>query len=414
MTMRLQGSAAAEWRQHWLVVLAAGFGISLATVHLYSIGVMLAPIEQEFGWSRAQITSGLLVSSVFGVIFSPFMGFAIDRFGARRIAIIGTIFLSCALASLSLAASDIRSWWILWTFVATATLFTKPTVWAAGVSSLFASGRGLALSITFAGSGIGSALTPLLTFHLIEHFGWRAAYIGLACFWGGIAIPLTVFLFVSAKDLQRRGGDAAGRPAMAVTGLSPREGLTSFVYIRLALAAVALSLAATAVISNVVPILTSAGLTRESAATIASAVGISTIVGRLSGGYFLDRFNAGRIAAICAALPIASCLLILALPGDVLASLVAVSILGLAFGAEYDAVGYLASRLFGMRSFGVLFGTIIGLLTFVGGMGPTLANHAYDVTGSYELVLRGFIPCALLSSLLFLTLGPYPDFEQAR
>lgn len=411
--MRLEGSAAAEWRQHWPVVLAAGFGISLATVHLYSIGVMLAPIEQEFGWSRAQITSGLLVSSVFGVIFSPFMGLAIDRFGARRIAIVGTILLSCALASLSLATSDIRSWWMLWTFVATATLFTKPTVWAAGVSSLFASGRGLALSITFAGSGIGSALTPLLSYYLIEHFGWRVAYIGLACFWGGIAIPLTLFLFMSAKDLHRRGNEAASKPPMAVTGMSPREGLTSFVYMRLALAAVALSLAATAVISNAVPILTSTGLARECAATIASAVGISTVIGRLSGGYFLDRFNGGRIAAICAALPMTSCLLLLALPGDAMASLVAMSILGLAFGAEYDSVGYLASRLFGMRSFGVLFGTIIGLLVFAGGIGPLLANYIYDVTGSYELVLWGFIPCALLSSLLFLTLGPYPDFEKA-
>ena len=66
-----------------------------------------------------------------------------------------------------------------------------------------------------------------------------------------------------------------------------------------------------------------------------------------------------------------------------------------------------------MRSFGVLFGTIIGLLAFVAGIGPMLANHVYDVTGSYVLVLWGFIPCALLSSLLFLTLGPYPDFETA-
>jgi len=413
MTMRLQGSASAEWRQHWPVVLASGFGISLATVHIYSIGVMLAPIEQEFGWSRAQITSGLLVSSVFGVILSPFMGFAIDRFGARRIAITGTILLSAALASLSLATPDIRSWWFLWTFVATATLFTKPTVWAAGVSSLFSSGRGLALSITFAGSGIGSALTPLLSYHLIEHFGWRAAYIGLACFWGGIAIPLTAFLFVSAKDIHRRDSEAETKPLLVVTGMSPREGLTSFIYIRLALAAVALSLAATAVISNVVPILTSTGLSREAAATIASAVGIATIIGRLSGGYFLDRFNGGRIAAICAALPIPSCLLLLAFPGNAIASLAAVSILGLAFGAEYDSVGYLASRLFGMRSFGVLFGTIIGLLAFVGGTGPMLANYVYDVTGSYELVLWGFIPCALLSALLFATLGPYPDFETA-
>ena len=118
--------------------------------------------------------------------------------------------------------------------------------------------------------------------------------------------------------------------------------------------------------------------------------GVSTIVGRLSGGYFLDRFNAGRIAAICAALPIASCLLLLALPGDAVASLAAVSILGLAFGAEYDSVGYLASRLFGMRSFGVLFGTIIGLLCgYFRGFIDAILRPLMELIWSFPPVILG-------------------------
>ncbi len=414
MTGKLNGPAMAEWRQHWKVVAAAGAGISLATVHAYSIGVMIAPLEKEFGWSRAEISSGPSVAATIGGLFSPFMGLAIDKFGARRIGVFGVFAVCAALMGLSTTTNNIWTWWSLWIVVAAATLFAKPTVWAAGVSSLFDSGRGFALAATLSASGLGSALSPLIAYHLIEHFGWRGAYIGLALIWGFIAIPLVLLFFTSASDRRRTDKSAIVSKRAIGPGLTPKQGLTSFVFLKLCIAAVALSIAATSCMTNIVPILSFTGIGRATAVEIAGVAGISTVIGRLSGGLLLDRFNAGRVAAVCAASPILSCLLLIAFPGNVPASIAAVFILGVAFGSEYDAVAYLTSRLFGMRSFGTLFGTIMGLLIFAGGQGPLLANFVYDRTGSYFPVLWGFIPIALLSSTLFLCLGPYPSFEAPK
>lgn len=71
-----------EWR-HWPALLASTLGITLAMMYVYSLGVMIAPLEAQFGWTRAQITSGPMVLAVLCLFLAPVMGLAIDRFGSH-------------------------------------------------------------------------------------------------------------------------------------------------------------------------------------------------------------------------------------------------------------------------------------------------------------------------------------------
>src|SRR3981081_4619125 len=61
-------SAFGEWRRGWLVVLASTIGLGIGTSHVYTMGIFITPLEHEFGWSRAQLSSGLMANSVIGVI----------------------------------------------------------------------------------------------------------------------------------------------------------------------------------------------------------------------------------------------------------------------------------------------------------------------------------------------------------
>lgn len=137
-------------------------------------------------------------------------------------------------------------------------------------------------------------------------------------------------------------------------------------------------------------------------------------VGRLSGGYMLDRVNGSLVGGVSVALPIVPALLLLAYPGDVTIAAVAVLVLGLSLGIELDAVAYLSTRHFGMCNFGVLFGTISGLLALATGLGPFFVSLVYDNTKSYDLALIAYIPLALLASALFFSLGRYPTFDPAE
>lgn len=383
-----------------------------ASSTVYSLGVFMEPLEQEFGWSRAEISSGLTISSVVSVFSAPLMGLVIDRVGARRIAILGITLFCAAFACFSLATPSLWVWWGLWLLYACSAATMKPTVWASGVSSMFLKGRGLALSLMLCGTGLGSSLTPIVGNYLIDAFGWRAGYVGLAAFWFVLVGPAVFVLFTSAQDLRRSKPDTAPAAATLV-GVSARDGLLSWRFVRLAGAGFLAALAVVSFVANLVPIMTSQGLQRQQAANLAGLVGLATVTGRLIGGYLLDRVNGNVVGAVSLLFALAASILILVWPGSAIVSAVAVLLLGLALGAELDCVAYLTTRHFGMRSFGVLFGTISGLLALATGLGPLLVSLTYDISGSYEMVLIAYVPLTLLASLCFLSLGRYPEFQHS-
>lgn len=400
----------AEWRAGWPVVIASFGGTALASMYAYTMGVLIAPIEAEFGWSRAQISSGFFIISLFSVTLSLFMGMLIDRVGPRRIAIIGVLVYGAALALLSQATPNIYLWWSQWALVALGILCVKPTVWVVAVSSLFVASRGLALAVVLSATGFVSFVMPTLTLAILKASDWRVTYVALGVGGAALVLPLVLIFFRSPAD----GGRAAPAKQVLGSGMSLREGLLSRSFLLLAAGGFVFSLSSVALTLNMVPILTAGKLGVEAAATTAGAIGIAQIVGRLSGGYLLDRFNARIVAAVSVSFPVVTCALLLAFPGDAAAALVAVVFLGLAAGAEMDAIAYLSAKYFGLHNFAALFGAFFGIVTLGFGIGPMLANAVYDRTGTYDPVLWGIMPAALLAAFLFLMIGPYPEAPNAH
>lgn len=403
-------TATREWSQGWTLVMAAAFGMALSSVGVYMVGVFIDPLEKEFGWSRASISAGLMMLSVIGVSSAPFIGILVDRLGPRRIGVLGVTAYCLCIASLCFTTSSIWSWWGLWLLFACAAAGIKPTIWTAGVSSMFNKGRGLALSAVLCGTGLGSSLTPLVSNWLIDHYGWRMAFAALGLFWGVIVIPPVFFFFSSAKDRQRTKATPDTAP-LVLTGLGVREGLLSVTFAKLAIAAFVTSLVVVSFVSNLVPILSSKDISRGEAAGIAGIVGMTTVFGRLTGGYLLDRISGSLVGGFSVSLPIIPALLLLFFPGDTTVAFVSALVLGLSLGIELDAVAYLSTRHFGLRNFGVLFGTISGLLSLSTGLGPLLVNIVYDQTQSYDVALIAYIPLCMLAAVMFFTLGRYPVFE---
>jgi predicted MFS family arabinose efflux permease len=396
-----------EWEQHWYVLLPCIVGIMLASVQGYSLGVMIGPIEREFGWPRAEIASGSFIIACIALIVAPMVGIGVDRFGPRRIALIGVILFGAALAFISTTSSNVWSWWTRWAFLGVANMFILPLVWTAAINSLFVRNRGKALAIALCGTSLGATFVPALTNAMVESWGWRQAYIGLGV--GGAVLlgPLAFFLFRGAAD---RGSRAE---SVAFSGYSARQGFANPAFLKLAGAAFVFSIASCALTSNGVPVLIAQGFSPRSAAATVALIGIGSLIGRLGGGILLDRFDAKKVAAASVLAPVVTVILLLLFPGQAWPAGTACLVLGLSIGTEVDACAYLAARHFGMRSFGTLFGTINGLLLFGTGFSPLASNYVYDVTRSYNLVLWALIPLCVMAALLFLALGRYSAFAEA-
>ena len=396
-----------EWSAGWPAVLAATLGVSLTTLYVYSTGALMQPIQRDLGWTRTQITAGLTAATTAAAVIGPGVGAAVDRFGSRALAIPGVLLYCAAIALLSTATTPM-SWWLLWGLVGLCSAGIKPTVWATAVSSLFTTSRGLALAVMLCGTGLGSASVPIVANALIETFGWRQTYIYLAVIWMIVCLPLVILFFRGARDKPARRGQA---PEAHVPGIGVKEALRSRRYWFLALATMICSLVGLAFIVSIIPMLTGYGVSRATAAAIAGSVGVMSIVGRLAGGYLIDRHPPRTIAAIAVALPAASGALLLALPGSAAASALAIVLIGLSLGTDLGAATYLTGRYFGLRKFGTLFGIQVSAMALATGIGPLAASYSYDVTGSYRLMLALAIPLSIAAAAMLQSLGTPPDWS---
>lgn len=402
-----------EWRQHWRIIIPCFLGVMLISTHGYALSVMILPLEQEFGWPRAQISAGYMIISIVALFGAPLVGNLVDKVGPRKIGLSGILLYCAMLASLSLATPNILSWWGLWSALAIGALTIMPAVWVAILNGYFFKSRGLAMAIALSGTGMGAALWPMITHALVDEFGWRMAYVGLGLIGASICLPVTWFLFREADAKPKPASNKNTAPAKQTrAGPTAKQQVHSLRFYKLAGAAVIFAFANGTLTQNMVPVLVSEGLTPAKAAAIAGLLGIGSITGRIVGGFLLDRFNGNIVAAVSVLLPILTVALLMGAEGSQIWAGAACLILGLSVGAELDCCAYLAGRHFGTRNFGTLFGSINGLLLFGTGIAPIAANYVFDTMHSYDLVLIALIPIFVLTAILFATLGDYRNLDQ--
>ena len=351
-------TAAEEWRTHWPLVAATAVAMSLAALSTAVFGVMLGPMEEELGWSRAQLSSGPAVVSFMGIFLAPPAGYLIDRLGSRAVGIMVVLVSCAAIAAMSTVGPHLWHWWAAWGLFGISGAFTS-TVWLAPVSTTFRAGRGMAIAITISGTGLSMALAPPIAEYFVQNQGWRTGFFALAAIWFVITMPLVLFC-VPAKKASPRRASAGDHPVHsdALTGLSPREGFTSPAVYLLFFASLVASVTGVALILNLVPVLTFTGLSRLDAVAVAGTMGVASITGRIIGGWLMDRHDVRRLAVFASVASLALPVSLLAAPGLLWAAMAGIIVYGLTAGMKMNAVVYLAGTHLGLRSFGLFYGTI--------------------------------------------------------
>ncbi len=239
-----------EWLKHWTLVLASGFGLSLHTVSTYTLGLVMEPLNAEFGWSRAQISVVSLIPAILMVLFSPSTGAVIDRWGSRRLAIPSIILTGISLAMISLANGSTAQWMMLWVFYGVVTLGIKVTVWTTSISGAFSAGRGLALGTMLCGAALSQIGVPPLAQWLVDDYGWRTAYVVIALVWSTPVLILALLFLKDARPAPDRSTEPAAAPANAqLSGLSVREALRSVPLMRIAVSTLLTTFIGTAILT---------------------------------------------------------------------------------------------------------------------------------------------------------------------
>lgn len=399
-----------EWAASWPVPVVSAIGMAVSMLPLYSLGALIPSIQHATHWTRGQISFGPTILSIGAVLLAPLVGGAIDRFGARRVALPGLTLFCLAVAGVSLSGGIVATWWLAWAFIALTDVMIKTTVWTTAVVGLFERTRGLAIGVALSGTGIATTCLPYLATVLQESFGWRGTYAVLAAGAAALSLPLVWLWFYDAGDRQPR--NAGRRELSQASGISLGTALRSRRFLQLALVCLLSSTCSIGLIVHFVPILKDGGMTARGAAEVAGVIGISTMAGRLAGGFLLDRFSARLIGFAACALSAVACP-ILMFDHSLAGAIAAAVLIGGSGGSEIGVIAYLVPRHFGLRHFGMLFSVMSSLITVGAGVGPWLAGYSFDRVGSYNQALLVAGPLFAVCAILIATLGtPAPIADQ--
>jgi MFS family permease len=394
----------------WWVALGSAFGLFWGVpISVYSFSVFFKPLMQEFHAGRAAISLGFTLTLVTAALCAMPAGWLIDRYGARRVILIGTGVFGSALLGNRFFSGSIAQFYCFYAVLGLSIQGVGPIPYGSLVSRWFDRSRGLALGITMLGIGLGAIIMPSLAQALIGRFGWRTAYSML-----GASVLLICWPIIACL-VKENAGDFSSTTVRASVrtygiedaplGFTAREAWRSRDFWLMTCAFTLVSASVQGCVVHMAPMLNDHNLGMRTAALGSSLIGAAVMIGRVGTGYLLDRTFAARLASLLFAASGAGIALLL-LRGRS-AAFAGAFLVGLGLGAEVDLIPYLASRYFGMRDFGKVYSSLFAAFALAGALGPLIMGAGFDRTESYRGPLLAFFCATIAATALMTRLGPY-------
>lgn len=399
----------------WIVAAAFLTGLYIAGVVFYGFTTVFEPIAEDMGWSYTQVSFASSLRGIEAGLVAPLIGILVDRWGPRRLVFAGALFTFAGLILLS-HINSLTMFYGSFALIALGMSCATTTVLMTAIANWFRRDVGLATGVVSSGFGCGGLLLPVIV-KLIDLYEWRGALTILAVGTLVIVLPLS-FVFrhkpeqygylpdgqkenILAPDTGSEKAETAGND------LKVKQALKSGNFWFITLAFTYFSLVVGAVITHVMPYLSSIGITRSTAGLVAAAIPLTSIAGRLGLGWLGDRHNKKLIAA--AAFGVVGLGSFLFGYTEVAGLWLLVPFL-LLFGIGYGGCIVLRASLvreyFGRTSFGTVFGLILGINMAGSIIGPPLAGWAYDRWGSYQNIWFIFAGLAVPALVALLAMRP--------
>jgi MFS family permease len=266
-------------------------------------GVFIVPLQQEFGWSTAQISSALSIRFILFGLMAPFAAALMNRYGLRNVTLAALTTVVTALV-ISLAMTQVWQLILLWgVVVGIGTGMTALVLGATVAARWFGARRGLVVGILTASAATGQLVFLPLLAHLTDVMGWRAA-LGLMCGMLGVtAFAVLMLMRDRPVDLGLRPfGDLGTQPLpapppnnapimAAALGTLRDASQTRTFWILFATFFICGASTNGLIQVHLIPMCLDFGIPQVQAASLLAAMGIFDFVGTIASGYLSDRFD---------------------------------------------------------------------------------------------------------------------------
>lgn len=392
----------------WVVV-GAGFIILLIGMGVrFSYGVFLKSLEVNFHLTRGATSSIFSVYMLLCSVFAVLGGWALDRYGPRRVCLLMGSFTGLGLLLTSQATS---AWQLYISYALLLSLGTGPlySVINATASRWFDKKRGLALSVTSSGAAFGPIVTAPFATYLLSILNWGMAF---------MALGITSWFFIGSMSLLLRKDPGAmdllpdGKKSHTnqdPISIEEREVQLADTHLLQALTTqqfwflgsiwLLMSFCLHLLYVHIIPYAVDIGYSPMDAALVLSLVGGANIIGRLTIGRLSDTIGRRSPAIACGSLQVATLLWLMW--AQELWMLYGIAIVfGFSFGGLDILIMALIGDVFGSRHIGTIMGLMSACWAIGAAAGPAVGGFSFDIAGSYFIAF-GVGAAAMVIATLF-------------
>jgi len=370
---------------------------SIVGLALYGLPFYYDFMVRDFGWTRAEVTSGNFYSKLLiGPLFGFAAGWIVDRFGPRRMMMAGILMAGTALIGLSYT-STLGLFYFFYLFNALGYVCGGPLPNQVLISRWFTTARGKAMGFAYLGIGVGGAIAPLLSNRLTQEFGWHGALRTLGILVVLIALPMA--FFIKENPAAETNKHSAAEP-VSIGGV-----LKSWKFYLLAIGSMCSIGAVGGTFQNLKLFMTgdlfSAASPQEAqstAANVLSLILISSLCGRLLMGWLADRFQKKYVMLLIYLIVSCSIPLLFLASNRPFLYLFAV-LFGIGLGGDYMIIPLMAAELFGVKVLGRLMGVVLTADGVAEALAPVIVAKTRDSTGTYAIGFTILIALALIGAV---------------
>jgi len=374
----------------------------LAGASIYSFGLFVQPIEQEFGLTREQVNYGYIFFYLAMAFWAVMIGRLHNKYSAKVLTILGALGFAVGFAMIATAKTPIMM--ILAILFPIGLGFTAAGPFTANVLATrwFTRMRGRALGIAAVATSAGGFLIVPIFAWMFDAFGWRQATLVMAGAVLAIVVLLSLLLVTSKpEDIGQYPDGADALSVSSDVRPSERSFVSNPAFWLIGIGTGLLLGSDQALLASLIPYGIERGFGLQEAAWMMSVMTGSAVAGKLVVGWLTEIWDKRLLFALVCACNIAFLIALLMSPGYTNLLLV-VAVVGLAIGGVYPVWTTITAACFGRDQFSKVIGAmnLITVPAMVFSVG--LAGRTHDMTGDYNLAFKIFIPQVILAAIIIM------------
>ncbi|MGX8128299.1 MFS transporter [Clostridioides difficile] len=379
----------------WLVVFA---GLILM-ISVYGIvnncaSLFIKPVTEDLGFSRSEFSLYYTVIALSTMVIALFMGKLAKKFKLKNIMLVGCVLAGIGYIGYSYASS-IYVFYLMSIFSGLGLGMTTLTPLSIIISNWFVEKRGLALGLTFMGSGVGGMIFNPIANYIILNYSWRQSYLVLGIIILVTTIPV-VLIFMSEKPSDKGllpyGYSNSSENVLdnSVKGIMLGDAIKTKIFWIMVVGLILITIIAMGVQMHIASYLTDIGYSPTFAASVISINMGVVILGKILLGYVFDKVGCEK-GVIFVGLQVFLGVLALLFASKYPAIIVFIICWGIGNCMGTIVPALITSEIFGKRDYSTIVGVVNAVVLLGAALGSAVTGKLYDMSGGYTLAWMTYL-----------------------